>query len=98
MDEQIDGKRLLKNKMHPKIYSRQKPPSMNKRLSWIKFHMHMTKCVRSRAEISGIKNNQGWAIIPEVDPSHENVELRDMQIPDPAGNTPDEVERLHQII
>ena len=28
---------------------------------------------------------RGWAIIPEVDPSSEYIELKDIQIPDPDG-------------
>uniref|UniRef100_M4B2P6 Uncharacterized protein n=1 Tax=Hyaloperonospora arabidopsidis (strain Emoy2) TaxID=559515 RepID=M4B2P6_HYAAE len=39
-----------------------------------------------------------WAIIPEVDPSSESIGLKDIQIPDPDGNTLEEVDRLRQII
>ena len=37
---------------------------------------------------------QGWAIIPEVDPSPQNIELEDIQISDPDGNTLEEVDPL----
>ncbi|CAI5711489.1 unnamed protein product [Peronospora effusa] len=40
----------------------------------------------------------GWAVVPEVDPSSEGITLEDIQIPDPDGNTPEEVDRLRQII
>ncbi|CAI5707733.1 unnamed protein product [Peronospora farinosa] len=38
----------------------------------------------------------GWAVVPEVDPSSEGIALEDIQIPDPDGNTPEEVDRLRQ--
>ena len=37
-------------------------------------------------------------LIPKVDPSLDEIELKDIQIPDPDGNTPEEVDRLRQII
>ena len=39
---------------------------------------------------------QGWAVIPEVNPSSQGIALEDIQIPD--ENTPEEVDRLRQII
>ena len=33
-----------------------------------------------------------------MDPSSEFIELKDTRIPDPDGNTPEEVDRLRQII
>ncbi|CAH0475315.1 unnamed protein product [Peronospora belbahrii] len=42
--------------------------------------------------------DQGWAIIPEFDPLHTSIKLEDKQIPDSDGNTPEEVDRLRQII
>ncbi|CAI5701136.1 unnamed protein product [Peronospora effusa] len=35
----------------------------------------------------------GWAVVPEVGPSSEGIALEDIQIPDPDGNTPEEVDR-----
>ncbi|CAH0475209.1 unnamed protein product [Peronospora belbahrii] len=42
--------------------------------------------------------NQGWAIIPEIDLSPTSIKLEDIQIPDSDGNTPEEVDRLRQIL
>ena len=42
--------------------------------------------------------SQGWAVIPEVNLSPEGIELTDIQIADPDGNSPEEVDRLKQIV
>ena len=58
----------------------------------------MTKCVRLKAENWAKEISQGWAVIPEVDLSPEGIELKNIQIADPDGNSPEEVDRLKQII
>jgi hypothetical protein len=55
-------------------------------------------CTFESGELWAEEVSQGWAVIPEVDPSPEGIELKDIQIPDPDGNTPEEVDRLKQII
>ena len=44
------------------------------------------------------KINKGWAVVPGVDPSSEVIGLGKIQIPDTDGNTPEEMDRLRQII
>ena len=55
-------------------------------------------CTFESGELWAEEIKQGWAVIPEVDLSPEGIELKDIQIPDPDGNTPEEVDRLKQII
>ena len=55
-------------------------------------------CTFESGELWAEEISQGWAVIPEVDLSPEGIELKDIQIPDPDGNSPEEVDRLKQII
>ena len=55
-------------------------------------------CTFESGELWAEEVSQGWAVIPEVDPSPQGIELKDIQIPDSNGNTPEEVDRLKQII
>ena len=53
-------------------------------------------CTFENWELWAEEVKQGWAVLPEVDPSPEGIELKDIQIPDPDGNSPEEVDLLKQ--